>query len=66
MNRPIRHMRTLGPDTEKTLAEIDIFHEDDLRALGAFSAFQRLKFRFGRHASILALCAIEAAPTGRD
>ena len=66
MSRPIHEMRNLGPKTERMLAEIDVLDEGDLRALGAVTAYQRLKFRFGRHVSVLALYAMEAALTDRD
>jgi len=54
-------MRNLGPATARMLAEIDIISDEDLRNLGAVEAYHRLKFRFGRHVTILALYAMEAA-----
>lgn len=48
------------------LAEIDVFNESDLRAIGAVQAYRRLKFRFGRQVSLLALYTMEAALLDRD
>ena len=61
MTRAIRNLRNLGPKTEKMLAEVDILDEADLRALGALEAYRRLKFRFGRHVTLIALYAMAAA-----
>jgi DNA transformation protein len=66
MSVPIEKMRNLGPATARMLAEIDILDEDGLRALGAAEAYRRLKFQFGRHVSIIALYAMEAALRGCD
>ncbi|SFL14877.1 TfoX C-terminal domain-containing protein [Pseudovibrio ascidiaceicola] len=60
MNKPVSHLRNLGPKTEYMLSEVDVCSEDDLRELGSVQAYQRLKFRFGRGVSILALYAMEA------
>lgn len=57
----ILDMRNLGPAMARMLAEIDIVSDDDLRNLGSVEAYRRLKFRFGRHVTILALYAMEAA-----
>jgi DNA transformation protein len=51
---------------ERMLSEVDVFGEDDLRALGVIDAYRRLKFRFGRRVSITALYAMEAALTDYD
>lgn len=61
MSRPIAEMRNLGPATARMLAEVDIDGEDALRRLGAIEAYHRLKFRFGRHVTLLAHYAVEAA-----
>lgn len=50
----------LGSRTEYMLSEVDVCSEDDLRELGPVQAYLRLKFRFGRGVSILALYAMEA------
>ena len=66
MNRPIAELRNLGPATARRLAEVDIGSEDALRRLGAVEAYHRLKFRFGRHITLVALYAMEAALRGCD
>ncbi|KZL00554.1 MULTISPECIES: TfoX/Sxy family protein [unclassified Pseudovibrio] len=60
LSKSISQLRNLGPKTEYMLSEVDVCSEDDLRELGAVQAYQRLKFRFGRGVSILALYAMEA------
>ncbi|TPK60556.1 TfoX/Sxy family protein [Mesorhizobium sp. B2-4-19] len=62
----IQDMRNLGPATARMLAEIDIIDDEDLRHLGSVEAYRRLKFRFGRHVTILALYAMEAALSDCD
>jgi len=66
MSTRIEDMRNLGPATARMLAEIDILCEEDLRRFGAVEAYHRLKFRFGRHVTIIALYAMEAAIRGCD
>ena len=66
MSTRIEDMRNLGPAMARMLAEIDILCEDDLRNFGVVEAYHRLKFRFGRHVTILALYAMEAAIRGCD
>lgn len=66
MSTRIEDMRNLGPAMARMLAEIDIFSEEDLRGFGAIEAYHRLRFRFGRHVTILALYAMEAAIRGCD
>jgi len=61
MSGSISDLRNLGLKTERMLADVDIYHADDLRALGSVAAYARLKFRFGKRVSILALYAMEAA-----
>lgn len=61
MTRKISQMRSLGPAMERWLAEVDIHNENDLRAIGAVPAYQRLKFRFGTNINLLALYAMYAA-----
>ncbi len=61
MSRTISDMRNLGPAMQRMLGEVDIHNSDDLEAIGAVSAYVRLKFRFGRHISLMALYAMEAA-----
>ncbi|CAN7581456.1 TfoX/Sxy family DNA transformation protein [Mesorhizobium sp. LjRoot246] len=66
MSTRIEDMRNLGPAMARMLAEIDILREEDLRNFGTVEAYHRLKFRFGRHVTILALYAMEAAIRGCD
>ena len=66
MTGRIRDLRNLGPATERMLAEVEIFNEEDLRRLGAVAAYRRLKFRFERGVSLNALYAMEGALTDRD
>lgn len=48
------------------LAEVGVMNSTDLEQLGSVDAYHRLKFRFGRHVSLLALYAMEAALRGCD
>jgi DNA transformation protein len=57
----IREMRNLGPFMAKVLAEIGVHTDDDLRKIGAVHAYVRLKFLHGRHVTLNALYAMEAA-----
>lgn len=66
MSRPIASMRNLGPATARLLAEVDIDSEEALRQVGAIGAYHRLKFRFGRPVTLVALYAMEAALRGCD
>ncbi|TJV45150.1 MAG: TfoX/Sxy family protein [Mesorhizobium sp.] len=66
MSTRIEDMRNLGPAMARMLAEIDILCEEDLRGFGVVEAYHRLKFRFGRQVTILALYAMEAALRGCD
>lgn len=62
----IEEMRNLGPATAKMLADVGVHREGDLRRIGAVDAYHRLKFRFGRQVTIIALYAMEAALRGCD
>jgi len=66
MSTRIEDMKNLGPATARMLAEIDVLCEEDLRRFGAVEAYNRLKFWFGQHVTILALYAMEAAIRGCD
>ncbi|MBG0800722.1 TfoX/Sxy family DNA transformation protein [Methylocystis sp. H4A] len=66
MNLRIEEMRNLGPATAKMLADVGVHREGDLRRIGAVDAYHRLKFRFGRQVTIIALYAMEAALRGCD
>ncbi|KQW26449.1 hypothetical protein ASE36_20980 [Rhizobium sp. Root274] len=66
MSIRIESMKNLGPATARMLGEVDIVSEDDLRTVGAVAAYRRLKFRFGRHVTVVALYAMEAAIRGCD
>lgn len=46
---------------ERMLGEVDVRTDEDLRQLGSVAAYGRLKFRFGRHVTLLALYGMEAA-----
>lgn len=59
--RKIGEMRNLGPRTQMMLAEVGVMNAAELAEIGAVEAYHRLKFRFGRHVSLLALYAMEAA-----
>lgn len=62
----IEEMRNLGAATAKMLADVGVHREGDLRRIGAVDAYHRLKFRFGRQVTIIALYAMEAALRGCD
>ncbi|MGB5087280.1 MAG: TfoX/Sxy family DNA transformation protein [Methylocystis silviterrae] len=66
LNLRIEEMRNLGPATAKMLADVGVHREGDLRRIGAVDAYHRLKFRFGRQVTIIALYAMEAALRGCD
>lgn len=66
MSLRIAEMRNLGAATAKMLAEVGVLREGDLRRIGAVDAYHRLKFRFGRQVTIIALYAMEAALRGCD
>ncbi|MBL4599259.1 MAG: TfoX/Sxy family protein [Rhizobiaceae bacterium] len=61
MARTIEQMRNLGAASARMLAEIGVHDEDDLRELGAVTAYTRVKFQLPGNASILLLYAMEAA-----
>lgn len=54
-------MRNLGAASALMLAEIDVHNEDDLRRMGAVTAYNRVKFQMSGRTSILLLYAMEAA-----
>lgn len=60
------HLRNLGSKTEAMLREVGIETVHNLRALGAEEAWHRLRFRFGKRVTVLALYALEGALTDRD
>jgi DNA transformation protein len=62
----IEDMPSLGPATALMLEEVGIDSPAELREVGPVAAYVRLKFRFGRRVSILALYAMEAALQGID
>lgn len=66
MSLRIEEMRNLGAATAKMLADVGVHREGDLRRIGAVDAYHRLKFRFGRQVTIIALYAMEAALRGCD
>jgi len=62
--RKISEMLSLGPATQRRLAEIGIDNAQALREAGAVAAYVRLKFLFPRETTINALYAIESALIG--
>lgn len=66
MGMPIAQMRNLGPATARMLGEIGIVDSMGLARTGSVAAYRQLKFRFGRHVSLNALYAMEAALRGCD
>lgn len=61
MAKSIEQMRNLGAASALMLAEIDVHNEDDLREMGAVTAYTRVKFQMPGRASLLLLYAMEAA-----
>ncbi|MFY8107296.1 MAG: TfoX/Sxy family DNA transformation protein [Elstera sp.] len=59
-------LRNLGPRTDAMLREVGIETVAELRALGAEEAWHRLRFRFGRQVTRVALYALEGALSDRD
>lgn len=59
-------LRNLGPRTAAMLREVGIETPDELAALGAVIAWRRLRFRFGRRVTRIALYALAGAMTGDD
>ncbi|WP_395832389.1 TfoX/Sxy family DNA transformation protein [Elstera sp.] len=59
-------LRNLGPRMDQMLREVGIDTVADLRALGAEEAWHRLRFRFGRRVTRVALYALDGALTDRD
>ncbi len=66
MTQKIEDLPNLGPYMARVLAEIDIPNAETLRETGAVTAFQRLKFHFGREFTFNALWAMDAALSGID
>ena len=62
----IESIRNLGPATARMLAEIGIETSAELRRVGSVAAYRRLKFRFGRAVTAIALYAMEAGLRGLD
>ena len=60
----IASLPSLGPVTERQLAEVGVTSVAELRALGAVEAWRRLKFAFPRRISLVGLYALEAALRG--
>jgi DNA transformation protein len=58
-------MRGLGPRSEALLRQVGIETPEDLRALGAVAAYERL-VRAGHAISLNMLWALEGALSGRD
>jgi DNA transformation protein len=54
----------IGPVTEKRLIAVGVSDIEALRKLGVVKAYQRLKFRFGKHVTLNALYGLEAVRTG--
>lgn len=64
--RRIIELRGLGPTFEKLLARIDIYDDEQLRALGATEAFARIRMTSEFRVSLNLLYALEGALTGQD
>ena len=64
--RRIIELRGLGPTSEKLLARIDIYDEEQLRAIGATEAFARIRMTSEVGVSLNLLYALEGALTGQD
>ena len=64
--RRISELRGLGPTSEKLLARIDIYDEEQLRAIGAIEAFARIRMTSEFRVSLNLLYALEGALTGQD
>lgn len=64
--RRIIELRGLGPTSEKLLARIDIYDEEQLRALGATEAFARIRMTSEFGVGLNLLYALEGALTGQD
>ena len=61
MGTRISKLLNLGPVSERQLAEVGIADADALRATGALEAYARLKWRYPREISIVALYALDGA-----
>jgi DNA transformation protein and related proteins len=59
-------LRNLGPASARMLTEAGIETAEELQALGAAKAFMRVKFVFGRHATLHLLWALHGALAGED
>jgi DNA transformation protein len=57
----VEHLRNLGPASAQMLREVGIADEAQLRAVGAAAAFARVRFQFGRHATLHLLWALHGA-----
>lgn len=66
MARAVADLRNLGPATARQLADLEIFDEDQLRAMGAVAVWKRLRFRFDRAINVNCLFALEGALRERD
>lgn len=64
--RRISELHGLGPTSEKLLARIDIYDEEQLRAIGAIEAFARIRMTSEFRVSLNLLYALEGALTGQD
>ena len=64
--RRISELRGLGPTSAKLLARIDIYDEEQLRAIGAIEAFARIRMTSEFRVSLNLLYALEGALTGQD
>lgn len=63
-DRPVEDLINLGPVTGRMLPEVGVRTEADLRALGAFEVWRRLKFAFPRQINTVGLYALEGALRG--
>jgi len=61
LSRPVATLPGIGPRTAEWLADVGIPTEGDLRELGAFDAYRRLKHRDPRGVTLNMLWGLHAA-----
>ena len=66
MTQRIRDLPSLGPASEKQLAEIGVKTVAQLRKLGPVKAFHALRFRYGKRITLNYLWALECGLKDMD
>ena len=56
----VNQLRNIGPKSAQMLTEVGITSIDQLREIGAVTAFRRLTFTFGRQVTLNILWAMQA------